>query len=275
MTYKGLVASVLAASSLIAVIEGSAGATSHLKTLPGPKNPPIPSGIKPCADLAAQRIDFSLISKVSQFQGLVRITGVVKNVSPVAYTGAQRLNLFQKNHLVASQDFPHLNLAPGQEVTVAYERDWNASSSSEGEFPPTYMLRLAPNHSTGPDCNIANNQVERSGADISKLFGGAGVGSTRQVPPAIGGTSTPASTKPVAPGLSMDPDPAPQPDKPAAVSANSQTYTGVSTDAVYINGLGHYSASKDGRIVNSAGSDNGRAASSAITIELPKVDAAH
>ncbi|MCZ7627251.1 MAG: hypothetical protein M5R38_17150 [Candidatus Methylomirabilis sp.] len=76
--------------------ESQKSLTPEVKTPAEVTKPPVPGGMKPCADLAAQRIDFGIVSKTSQFKGRVRITGVVKNISPVAYSGTLTLNLFQK-----------------------------------------------------------------------------------------------------------------------------------------------------------------------------------
>lgn len=142
---------------------------------------PIP--IKKCPDPAVQRIDFSIVSRTSQFSGKVRITGVVKNIGMESYISGpnqQEVFLYEgpmggTSKLVARKKFQNLN--PGQEVTVTYERQWDASSPSEGEFPPSYKviivydpdIRLDGNPKND-DCNMNNNQKERSGTEINALF---------------------------------------------------------------------------------------------------------
>lgn len=144
-----------------------------IKPIPAPK----------CPDPAVQRIDFAIVSKTSQFSGKVRITGVVKNVGLEPYISGpnqQAVYLYEvpmggKSNLVATKKFQNLN--PGQEVKVTYERNWNASSPAEGEFPPSYKvvigydpdIRLDSNPKND-DCNMNNNQMERSGTEINALF---------------------------------------------------------------------------------------------------------
>lgn len=72
---------------------------------------------------------------------------------------------------------PFQNLAPAQEVNLVYERNWDAASPAEGEFPPTYRLLigydpdiLLDGNPNNDDCNSNNNQLERSGADVNALF---------------------------------------------------------------------------------------------------------
>ena len=38
---------------------------------------------------------------------------------------------------------PITNLAPGASLTLSWERDWNSSSPSEGEFPNSYRLLIS------------------------------------------------------------------------------------------------------------------------------------
>ncbi|ACI21234.1 MULTISPECIES: hypothetical protein [Thermodesulfovibrio] len=145
----------------------------QIKPIPPPK----------CPDPAVQRIDFTVVSKTSQFSGKVRITGVVKNMGVEPYISGpnqQAVYLYEipmggKANLVATKKFQNLN--PGQEITVSYERNWNASSPSEGEFPPSYRVVIAydpdirmDSNPKNDDCNMNNNQKERSGTEINALF---------------------------------------------------------------------------------------------------------
>lgn len=136
-----------------------------------------------CPDPAVEKIDFTIISKTSQFVGKIRITGVVKNVGLAPYISGpnqQAVHFYEvpiggTARLVAQKKFQNLN--PGQQVIVTYERNWHASSPAEGEFPSSYKviivydpdIRLDSNPKND-DCNINNNQKERSGADINALF---------------------------------------------------------------------------------------------------------
>lgn len=139
-----------------------------------------------CPDLAAHEIQFQLIRRdpASQFRGRVRMTGVVRNVGLVAYNsglGQQVAYLYEQQlgvstpRLVAEQPFQ--NLAPGQEVRVSFERDWNGSSPAEGEFSPLYKLLIGydpdiykDGNTKNDDCNRINNQLERSGSDINSTY---------------------------------------------------------------------------------------------------------
>lgn len=144
-----------------------------IKPIPAPK----------CPDPAVQRIDFVIVSKTSQFSGKVKIIGVVKNVGLEPYVSRpnqQAVYLYEvpmggKANLVATKKFQNLN--PGQEVKVTYERNWNASSPAEGEFPPSYRIVIAydpditlDSNPKNDDCNTNNNQMERSGKEINALF---------------------------------------------------------------------------------------------------------
>ncbi len=131
-----------------------------------------------CPDPSARQIDFQIIQRISQFRGRVRILGAVRNVGRAAYEsnpGQQTAYLYENSRLVAERRFQ--NLAPGQEVRVAFERNWNASSPAEGEFPPIYKLAIGydPDISSdgnpkNDDCNLSNNKVERSSGPINALF---------------------------------------------------------------------------------------------------------
>lgn len=155
-----------------------------------PLSEAVKPGIKPgtgvlgsCPDPAAHRIDFSIVQRTSQFAGRVKIVGVAKNVGGAAYesgSNQQQIHLYEhipggSPRLVAREPFH--NLAPGQEATVQYERAWDSSSPAEGEFPPTYKLQIVydpdirlDSNPKNDDCRGANNQKERSGADINALF---------------------------------------------------------------------------------------------------------
>ena len=69
------------------------------------------------------------------------------------------------------------DLAAGGEITVSFERAWDASSPAEGEFPPTYTLRISfdpdifiDGNEQNDDCRTSNNRLERSGSGINDLF---------------------------------------------------------------------------------------------------------
>lgn len=137
--------------------------------------PPIYScGIDP----AATKLDFQIVSRTAQFRGRVRVTATVKNVGHLAYVsraGQQSAYLYSDNTLVAQRSF--INLAVGQSFTFSYERQWDASSPSEGEFPPNYRVVIGydpdiyiDGNSQNDDCSNSNNNRLRSGRDINALF---------------------------------------------------------------------------------------------------------
>ncbi len=120
-------------------------------------------------DPAAVRIDFQLVSRSSHpYKGRVRIVGVVRNVSNSPFPSVGSALLWEETpgapkQQVAKKSFGAL--APGQEVTVSYERDWFTQVS----FKPVYRLIVT----VDPDYreeNYNNNVLTRSGADIDKLF---------------------------------------------------------------------------------------------------------
>jgi hypothetical protein len=129
-------------------------------------------------DPAAQRIDFQILYKTTQFRGRVRVTGQIKNNGRLRYTSGanqQTVLLYEGPNLVASQNFQ--NLDPGQTVAFSFERMWDASSPSEGEFPPEYKILIIydpdinlDGNRMNDDCNNANNQLIRSGSGINALF---------------------------------------------------------------------------------------------------------
>ncbi len=148
-----------------------------------------------CPDPAAVGIEFGIVSRASmkqgtlgsasqRFRGTVRITGVVKNVGQGAYESGreqQEIQLLEislgsdRAEVVARRDFRRL--APGQEAAVQYEREWDASSPAEGEFPPVYRLVIVyrpdirrDENRGNDDCDLNNNRMERSGSEINELF---------------------------------------------------------------------------------------------------------
>ena len=128
---------------------------------------PTATSLATCADPAAVGLTFSLVSRSSQFQGRVRIVGVVRNLGDGAAARVPVV-LYEDSQPVATQEFQ--NLQPREEVTVVYERGWNASSSAEGEFPPAYAVAIVPTQGLGAECQSNNNRLERSGAEINALF---------------------------------------------------------------------------------------------------------
>jgi hypothetical protein len=137
--------------------------------------PPTPASGR---DPAVERIDFNVVRRTDRFKALIRVTGVVRNIGDLPYESSptqQSLHLYEDRRLVQTVAFQ--NLAPGQEIVIHYERDWDASSPAEGEFPPAYkviigydpdiLLDANPNND---DSVQNNNQKERSGSDLNGLI---------------------------------------------------------------------------------------------------------
>jgi hypothetical protein len=142
--------------------------------IPPPLRVTIPvAATKPCSNPAAYRVDFNLLPKHTKFTGRVSITGVIKNLGGSYETrpNQQLMSLYEDSRMVASAPFG--NLAPGQEASVNYQRDWNVST----EFPPTYKLIISydpdillDSNKQNDDCNNGDNNKTRSGVEINRLF---------------------------------------------------------------------------------------------------------
>lgn len=141
---------------------------------PGVVKPVRPQVVKPLrlkTDLAASKIEFSVVRRTGRTTGVVRITGVIKNVG--SHTWRSRNNqqgayLYQGNRLLAVHS--HFGtLRPGQEVRFSYTRSWLTSD----EFPPTFRLALRFDPDIANDGNphnddqrSRNNQISRSGYEM-------------------------------------------------------------------------------------------------------------
>ena len=62
-------------------------------------------------------------------------------------------------------------------MQLSWERDWNSSSPSEGEFPNSYRLLILYDpdiymdaNKDNDDCNQNNNKKERSGTEINDML---------------------------------------------------------------------------------------------------------
>ena len=133
-------------------------------------------------DLSASQIAFTLLNRRSAFAGQVQIVGRVANLGGPyrSNPGLQRALLYEVSpgggrQLVATADFDSLT-APNT-IELTYTRDWQASSSAEGEFPPSYELILSlskvlrqDGNPSNDDSNPDNNQLILSGSDINALF---------------------------------------------------------------------------------------------------------
>jgi hypothetical protein len=154
-----------------------------------------PGTIKPgtltraCPDPAAYEIRFRIVRRYSQFKGRIRITGIVKNVGGKAFIAGPnqaKAYLYQLpagvpcanatgGTVVAQRAI--INLAPGATIPLSWERDWNSSSPSEGEFPHCYRLLITYDpdiymdaSKDNDDCNQNNNKKDRSGTEINDML---------------------------------------------------------------------------------------------------------
>jgi hypothetical protein len=179
--------SVFVASNALADGPAVAAPSTTIRITPVPTiKLPTPIRIIPqCADPAATAVDFTMLSRstTSRFQGRVRITGKVKNLGAQAFEsrpGQQSIQLVEtplggRPRIVAT--LPFVNLAPNQEISVSFDRSWDASSPAEGEFPPNYKIVLSydpdiyiDGNTKNDDCVSTNNTRERSSADINAMF---------------------------------------------------------------------------------------------------------
>ncbi len=142
-----------------------------------------------CPDPAAVEILFQIVRRYSQFRGKIRITGVVKNIGGKAFLSGPnqaKAYLYQLppgvppatatgGTVVSEKEIR--NLAAGAVLNLSWERDWNSSSPSEGEFPNSYRLLITydpdiymDGNEDNDDCNQNNNKKERSGTEINDML---------------------------------------------------------------------------------------------------------
>jgi hypothetical protein len=182
------------------VIRSNAPQNPHRVSLAGfgrEATPPDGDGNR-CADLVAENISFDVLTRRSQFEADIQITGRARNRGPGVVPGGT-IALFEGGNVVRQQ--PISSMGPDQTVSVIYRRRWNSSSPSEGEFPPRYRLTV----NIQSDCNPKNNLTERDGGEINRML------SERPLPtdPSVVG-QIPIDPRRVTP-RGADPAPAPLP----------------------------------------------------------------
>jgi hypothetical protein len=153
-----------------------------------PEGVPIPNTsdalLQKDIDLAAESINFSVVKVIDQFNAVVKIEGVVRNIGRLRYTSGanqQSVRLYEQNgglgtrRLLASRSFQ--NLAPNATVKVSFTRNWNKSSPAEGEFPPTYVLVIGfepdisiDGNTNNDDSNADNNSFTKSSREINTMI---------------------------------------------------------------------------------------------------------
>ena len=137
-------------------------------------------------DLQATAINFSIEKDPdSDFTGTATITGIITNIGTenfVSSSNQQRILLYERELgvsaseiLIGEINFTTLNA--GEELSVSYTRNWDASSPGEGEFPPNYILQInydpditIDSNQYNDDKNSANNSLVESGSVINDLF---------------------------------------------------------------------------------------------------------
>jgi len=129
-------------------------------------------------DLAAN-IKCELISKRDNFNGRIKITGIVKNVGKKVWrcSASQARTLLEekasgaRSRVIKSEALTRLN--PNQTITLEYSLDWYTAN----EFPPDYTIRidldpdiLKDQNPENDDCNSENNHKELKATTINNLF---------------------------------------------------------------------------------------------------------
>ncbi len=142
------------------------------------------SSLGSCADPAAD-IEVALISKTSPTVGRVRITGIVKNLGPAAWTATSpshrlQMVLARGDAGARSEGEPVQpaiaiqQLAPGQQYRIDYQTNWDTDRK---DSHPNFIVRFFESGQIGtrsaayrPDCRSDNNRKEITAADINRLF---------------------------------------------------------------------------------------------------------
>lgn len=131
--------------------------------------------IKPnCPDLAVMPIQFRIVRKTSEFNAIVRVTAVVKNIGGQDYISGrnqQRIHLYVGRDLKRNIGFERL--AVGATRTVVYDINFSLSN----EFPPMIEALISQDPDIGMDgnkkndeCKTSNNSQERSSHEMRELF---------------------------------------------------------------------------------------------------------
>jgi len=137
--------------------------------------PPTAPQTATCWQPVADRIDFELLRRTSDYSGHFRITGVVANRG-TGPTGpeAALIQLLSGSTPVAQNTVADL---PSGTATVTYETDFSTAT----EFPPTYSLVVtfgkrtripimrAPRMAAG-SCSPTSSRVERAGSEMGQLL---------------------------------------------------------------------------------------------------------
>lgn len=173
MIHKKLFGLALTGCLLVCGVAATVAAGIDKTRLP----PPFP-GKGLCPDPAVRDITFALVSRSGKFKGRVKITGLVKNLGGLysSRVNQQKVQLTENDRVVAQKDFS--NLGPGEELTLVYEREWNAHLPPGTVLAsPVYKLQIlydpdiaSDGNPRNDDCNGGNNFLQRDGADILNFF---------------------------------------------------------------------------------------------------------
>lgn len=136
-----------------------------------------------CIDPAVTEINYHLQHRRNGNEGTVLIDAIVKNVGNTAYTSSadqQSVRLFRQfpgssREQIAEKSF--VNLGVGGTVVASYIQQWDTSSSSYAEFPPSFTAEicyspdiLPDGNPNNDDCIETNNVLTRSGMAVNDLF---------------------------------------------------------------------------------------------------------
>jgi len=132
-----------------------------------------------CPDLQAASVNFQVVRRYSQYSGLVKVTGTVKNIGKQHFVGnasQMAIILYEvrpggSTRILRKASYPSIN--SGQSKSISTYVRWSTSN----EFPPSYRISIVydpdikmDGNPRNDDCNSANNRKQRSGTDINRLF---------------------------------------------------------------------------------------------------------
>jgi hypothetical protein len=126
---------------------------------------------KTCPDIKAMSIDFKLVSKTSNYCGIVEMIGTAKNIGTANNPVGGKLLLFRGNEVRAETSFGTVPKNGGM-VTVYYKTNECKWTQHTGDF----ILKVVYNPYSGipnkydVDCDWSNNEIKRPIADAGSVF---------------------------------------------------------------------------------------------------------
>lgn len=127
-----------------------------------------------CADLVAERIEASLVSRSSHpAKGTVRIVGVARNRGGWPALGRVRIALSDSQPYYGTGPYPLAieyvrDVRPNQELKIQREISWDARTGKDLFLT---LRDIESRQGEPPECDAGNNQTSRKGSDVSALFG--------------------------------------------------------------------------------------------------------